>query len=314
MPNTETSRRVPWIAQLLSLLAPGVGHLYCGRSAKAATLYLAWTFVLLCAVVAALSPRSRQVFLLLLVLPTLGLMFVYVYAIVDARRLAKQIGSNYSLRDYNRAMIYGLLILVHNLYPIALLLGVRGLVYVPYSVPVNSASPTILKGDCILARKVFIKQTPDRGDLVLYRNPSPTGGALFLGRVIALAGDQLEINGPRIVVNGKELTRTPVPNANRKNLNDPLVETKFYEQDSKHRYLVSYIGLAPGNKPIELQATVPEGKAFILGDNRDRSRDSRHFGAIDQTEILGYIDYVYWPAETWTRFGVADRGHRNLRE
>jgi hypothetical protein len=44
----------------------------------------------------------------------------------------------------------------------------------------------------------------------------------------------------------------------------------------------------------------------VLGDNRERARDSRHFGSVHMGDLVGYVDYVYWPAESWSRFGVAD--------
>ncbi len=41
-----------------------------------------------------------------------------------------------------------------------------------------------------------------------------------------------------------------------------------------------------------------------LGDNRDRSRDSRHIGSIHVGDMIGYLDYIYFPAETWSRLGL----------
>ena len=49
---------------------------------------------------------------------------------------------------------------------------------------------------------------------------------------------------------------------------------------------------------------VQEYHCFVLGDNRNYSLDSRHFGPIPYATIEGRADYIYWPADTWTRFGA----------
>ena len=56
----------------------------------------------------------------------------------------------------------------------------------------------------------------------------------------------------------------------------------------------------------DFDATIPEHHVFVLGDNRDRAKDSRHFGTIHLADIVGYVEYIYWPSESWSRFGVAN--------
>ena len=129
MASVITSRRVPWVALALSFLSAGVGHLYCGRIAKGLPLYFAWLLVPLGITIAALLPPSPTSFVLLVLLPVVIVFIVYLYAAIDAWRLAYQIGSDYSLRDYNRAGVYWLLIVVQMVYSIGLIAGVRGLVY-----------------------------------------------------------------------------------------------------------------------------------------------------------------------------------------
>src|SRR4029450_4277878 len=108
MVSDITSRRVPWVALALSFLSAGVGHLYCGRIAKGLPLYFAWLLVPLGITIAALLPPSTTSFILLVLLPVVIVFIVYMYAAIDAWRLAYQIGPSYSLRDYNRAGIYWL--------------------------------------------------------------------------------------------------------------------------------------------------------------------------------------------------------------
>jgi signal peptidase I len=310
MASMIKTRRIPWVALALSFLSAGVGHIYCGRIAKGLPLYFAWLIVPLCVTAAALAPPSVASLVLLVALPVLAVVIVYFYAALDALRLAHEIGSEYTLRDYNRAAVYWLLILVQIIYPIALMASVRGLVYEAFVVPADSMSPTILNGDRILARKLLPPHYfPDRGDLIVFRNPQSTGGTTFVKRVVAVAGDHVQIDGTRLLINGKELERDRVPEESVRILGEDVTGEVSYEVNSGQRYLVAYEEASDetGAKR-QFEITVPERHIFVLGDNRDRSNDSRSFGAIPIGDVIGYVDYIYWPAESWTRFGVVDAG------
>jgi signal peptidase I len=308
MTSVVTSRRIPWVALALSFLSAGVGHLYCGRIAKGLPLYFAWLLVPLGITIAALLPASPTSFVLLVLLPVVIVFSVYLYAAIDAWRLANQIGPSYSLRDYNRARVYSLLIVVQLFYAIGLLAGVRGFVYEAFRIPTSSMSPTILPGDRILARKLSSRDHfPKRGDLIVYRNPMPTGGAKFIGRVVAVAGDHVEIRGDRLSINGKELDRDRVPVESLTFRGNQVNGRVAMEENSGRRYLVAYGESKDGGRARgDFEATIPERHVFVLGDNRDRSKDSRDLGSIHLGDIVGYVQYVYWPSESWSRFGVAN--------
>jgi signal peptidase I len=308
MASVITSRRVPWVALALSFLSAGVGHLYCGRIAKGLPLYFAWLLVPLGITIAALLPPSPTSFLLLVLLPVVIVLIVYLYAAMDAWRLADQIGPGYSLRDYNRARVYGLLIVVQMIFSIGLIAGVRGLVYEGFRVPSNSMSPTILPGDRFLARKLLTRDhVPNRGDLIVYRNPTPTGAANFVARVVAVAGDHLKISGEQLFINGKELERDRVPNESLSFLGNQTTGRVAMEENSGRRYLVAYGNSKEGDRAQnDFDGAIPEHHVFVLGDNRDRAKDSRHFGTIHVADIVGYVEYIYWPSESWSRFGVAN--------
>ena len=301
-------RRVPWVALALSFLSAGVGHLYCGRIAKGLPLYFAWLLVPLGITTAALSRPSATGLVLLVLLPVVTVVLVYLYAAIDAWRLAHQIGSDYSLRDYNRAAIYGLLIVVQMVFSIGLIAGVRGFVYEAFLIPASSMSPTILNGDRILARKLLpTHHFPERGDLIVFRNPTLSKADAFAKRVVAVAGDHIEIRGDRLLINGNELERNRVPDESLKFLGKQVSGQVAYEENSGHRYLVAYDDSSDaGPEQRDFEAMVPERHVFVLGDNRDRSKDSRHFGSIHIGDVVGYVDYVYWPSESWSRFGVVN--------
>jgi signal peptidase I len=298
---------VPWVALALSFLSAGVGHLYCGRIAKGLPLYFAWLLVPLGITIAALLPPSPTSFLLLVLLPVIVVFSVYCYAALDAWRLAHQIGPEYSLRDYNRPRVYWLLIVVQLVYAIGLIAGVRGFVYEAFRIPSSSMSPTILPGDRFLVRKLLTRDhVPNRGDMIVYRNPTPTGAANFVARVVAVAGDHLKISGEHVFINGKELERDRVPMESLKFPRQAIGRVAM-EENAGRRYLVAYGDSKDGDRTqADFDATIPEHHVFVLGDNRDRAKDSRHFGTIHLADIVGYVEYIYWPSESWSRFGVAN--------
>lgn len=305
MSEGNKRRRVPWVALALSLLSAGVGHVYCGRMSKGLTLYFAWLLVPCCSIIAALGDPSPLGIALLLI-PSVLVLVVYAYAAVDAWRTASRIGADYSLREYNRTAIYVLLLVVQITCSCGLVASVRGLVYEPFIIPSKSMSPTILAGDRVLARKWLSQEFfPHRGDLIVFRNPTSDGADRFMGRVIAVAGDEIEILGDRVTINGQELDRDRVPDEALADLGDRISGDVATEQNAGRRYLVSHGNGAEGeNAKTEVRATVPKRHVFVMGDNRDRSRDSRHFGSIHANDVVGCVDYLVWPVQSWKRFGV----------
>lgn len=308
MVEGKLSRRVPWLALVLSLLSAGVGHVYCGRMTKGLLLYFAWLLVPFGSVLATVGEPSL-LGLGLLVVPSLVVLIVYVYAAFDALRTASRIGLEYSLREYNRTSVYALLLLVQITCSMALVAGVRGMVYEAFLIPTKSMSPTILAGDRVLARKLLSRNIfPNRGDLIVYRNPTSEGGDRFMARVVAIAGDEIEIDGDQVTINGRELNRDRVPSEALAELGDQVPGSVAYEANAGRRYRVAY-----GDRNNEegasasVRETIPDRHVYVLGDNRDRSRDSRHFGAIHAGDIVGTVDYLVWPAQSWSRFGLLNR-------
>lgn len=303
---SETSRRIPWVAMALSFLSAGVGHIYCGRIYKGLLLYFAWFVIPLAASLGAIAGASLGTLFGLILLPALAVTVLYFYAACDAYSIAKATGPEYQLKDYNRAAIYWLLILVELVYPVGLTVGVREYVLEAFVLPTRSMAPNFLPGDRVLVNKLASrKEFPERGDVIVFRNPAPEGGRVFIKRVIAVAGDRLVIKGETVEVNGKQLERERVPVESLDAIREHLEGDVYYESQSGTRYLV----MSGGGDTIEntIESTdlvVPPHCVFVLGDNRMRSRDSRHFDPIHVGDVIGYVDYIFWPAESWSRFGV----------
>lgn len=304
MPDGNTCRRVPWVAMALSFLSAGIGHIYCGRIFKGLLLYFSWFLIPLCCFVAALIEPSAGVLVGLILLPVSAVMIIYIYAAFDAYGIAKREGPDYHLKDYNRASLYWLLILVELVYPISLTYGAREFVYEAFYLPTRSMNPSVVKGDRILVNKLRArKRFPERGNIVVFRNPEPTGGRIFIQRVVAVAGDRVIIEDESVTINGKQLERDRIPLESLDGIRDQIQGEPFYESNAGARYKVMY-GADHDAEYEPVDVVVPPRSVFVLGDNRDLSKDSRHFGAIHVGDVIGYVDYIFYPAGTWSRFGV----------
>ncbi len=306
MASDQTSVRFPWVALALSFLSSGVGHIYCGRIVKGLFLYSARFLLPLLHVIAAFAQPSNAVFLGLLLVPAAATVIIYLYSPIDAYAIAKRACPDYRLKEYNRASLYWLLVVMQLAYPVALIVGTREYAYEAFFIPTRSMSPTILTGDRILVNKrPFRHGFPERGDVVAFRTPASEVGRNWVKRVIGVAGDRIVIKGREIEVNGKKLERERVPRESITQISKQVEGDVYYESHAGRRYRVLFADESPdGSAMDEIDITVPDRSVFVLGDNRDRSRDSRHIGSIHVGDVIGYVDYIYFPAETWSRLGV----------
>ena len=141
-----------------------------------------------------------------------------------------------------------------------------------------------------------------RGDQVVFRVSSELG-LKWARRVIALAGDTVEVKENEVFVNGRQLPREPAQRASLGAAAQAVKGELFEETNAGRRYRIL---VATDTKPLPdyPEAKVPDGMCFLLGDNRSSSRDSRTIGFVALGDVLGDVQYRYWPAATWTRFGA----------
>jgi signal peptidase I len=253
------------------------------------------------AVAAAFVNPSTAVLVGLLA-ATLAVLGIHVYAVVDAYRAARKTPEQSQPRDYNRAGVYTLFILVGVTYPAGVVHYLRANVFEAFYIPNASEVPNFLPGDHILVNKVTLQRRfPRRGDVVVFHNPGDRR-LTWIKRVIALAGDRVAVRGTEVFVNGKKLERDRVPRAGLSGIGDVMDGEVFYETNAGSRYLIM---LAPTSGAVAdyAEKKVPEGACFVLGDNRNHSTDSRDFGFVPLGEVFGLAEYIYYPAETWSRFG-----------
>jgi signal peptidase I len=140
-------------------------------------------------------------------------------------------------------------------------------------VPTASMERTVLIGDHLLVNRIAYKfGRVQRGDVVSFRAPGKRNG-IYLKRVVAVGSDKVEIRDGVVSVNSRRVT-------------EPYVEhVRGFRELGK------------------IAVVVPPGDMFVLGDNRDRSEDSRYFGTVPQSSVVGKPVMVLWsfaiPTEEW---------------
>lgn len=156
-----------------------------------------------------------------------------------------------------------------------------------YHVPSSSMEPTLEPGDRVLVdmsaygvRLPFTKIRPFRnamprpGDVAIF--DSPSDGVLMIKRVVAVAGDQVELTNGALTINGRRLAG-PVAAANE----------RFGDREI-------HIRLDRGGGPDIARTRVPDGHVLALGDYRGNSIDSRYYGFIPTSELYGRATRVYY--------------------
>lgn len=147
----------------------------------------------------------------------------------------------------------------------ALAMTIRATVAEAFEVPTPSMAPTIQVHDRILAEKITGHVRPPRpGDVVVFKDPYG-GPTPFVKRVIATAGQTVDVRGSAVWVDGKRL-------------DEPFTH-----------------GLPDFPGTVQLPAVVPAGSIWVMGDNRTNSKDSRYFGPIPISSVIGRGVAVYWP-------------------
>jgi signal peptidase I len=311
MPDKIRERK-PLFALALSLFLPGMGQVYNGRPRKGILFFVA-SLVLpfLLSQLSVVGPGQTAIVLFALSLAADP--GISIWAALDAWRQAKRLGKKYKLKIYNKLVVYILPIVVVYLFLFIFsrIVDTQKLVFwaAPYRTETGAMAPTILPGDFILADKRIGYSSKNagliRGELVVLKLPS-NKKLHVMKRVIGLSGDEIELRGMELFVNEKKwpVQEAPPPEG-REGESDGKKISAFYEKSDSGVYRVFYFeGAARDNFRI----SVPEGCCFVLGDNRDVSADSRHWGSIALSDIVARARFVYFSRDPkggvrWARIG-----------
>ncbi len=312
MTETTTSkigkRRFAWLAVGLSILMPGVGHVYCGKLLRGLVYGLLYgvAIPIVLGLLAYVGPASTALFGFLMVAATLG---IVVGAAADSHRLARRTKPDYEPKGYNCPAIYILLGLMIQGSCLGYTLHVRGSLFEAFRVPAASVYPAIVPNDRILVDKTaYRKADPQRGDLVVFKPPDTNWRIHYIKRIVAMAGDTVAIREGLLYVNGEALPREKVaPSAVKTpavEVNGRVLEGDFFKETNSDCKYTIFLTTPDDETVLNCdEVVIPEYHCFVLGDNRNYSLDSRHFGPIPYAALKGRADYVYWPADRWSRFG-----------
>ena len=162
---------------------------------------------------------------------------------------------------------------------VVIFLGIQTFVAQPYKVQQGSMENTLLPDQYVLVDKLTPRfDTYKRGDIVVFTPPevwAQSDGTPYIKRVIGVGGDKIEIHDGKVFVDGVAL-------------NEPYV---FKGADGQPQET---------EDPLQMEKwTVPEGELFLMGDHRKSSADSREFGPVDISAVIGRAWLRYWPINTF---------------
>jgi len=201
------------------------------------------------------------------------------------------------LREWSEAIVVA----------VVLALVIRTFIVQAFKIPSGSMEDTLLIGDHLLVNKFIYGiqlpfgdqrylalRHPQRGDVIVFEFPEDKGKSYFerrdfIKRVIGLPGDKIEVRDKQVYVNGERLE---IPQAVHKE--GPGILGSW--ERCRDTMVFPRPQYCRDNMP---QITVPPSSYFVMGDNRDRSYDSRFWGFVPEANIRGeaFIKYWSWDAE-----------------
>ena len=203
----------------------------------------------------------------------------------------------------------------------ALLIAVliRSLLFQPFYIPSSSMEPTLLVGDRIfvakyvygyskhsfpfspnITNKRFFSRSPERGDLVVFKTPADNRTD-YIKRLIGMPGDTIQFVDGSIFINNKKILRKKIKNIEQIRCGNFLLETNTFIETLPNgiEHIVTY------KKKGSLQNTkifeVPLDHYFLLGDNRDCSKDSRYLdsvGYVNSLNLVGEAKLIFFSNDT----------------
>ena len=189
-----------------------------------------------------------------------------------------------------------------------IVLVLRSFIAEPFRIPSGSMMPTLLVGDFILVnkfaygirlpvvnKKIIDIGAPERGDVVVFRFPKDPSDD-YIKRVVGLPGDRIAYVDKVLYVNGSPAEQSLLGDYEEQRSMQVYAELL---ESVNHEILIS-----PGHGNVEGEWAVPPDRYFVMGDNRDNSNDSRFWGFVPTSHLVGKA-FLVWLNWDW-QAGVFD--------
>jgi len=216
-------------------------------------------------------------------------------------------------------------------YAILIALFVRSVAYEPFNIPSGSMKPTLLVGDYLFVSKFsygyskyslpfslpiipgrVIFSEPERGDVVVFKLPSDNKTD-YIKRIIGLPGDTVQLRNSILYINDVAVKRERVQEFVENIGNDRMRRVAQYKEilpNGVSHNVLEYTETSPFDSTEVF--TIPEGHYFGMGDNRDRSKDSRFLtdvGFIPKVNLVGRAEFLFFSIDgaawqIWKWFGT----------
>ncbi len=285
-----TRKRRPWVAALFSLVLPGLGHLYAGHLAAALTAYAATLAATAFMTATWLWAPQGPVPILLGYLVALG---VYLAVIVHASLLARGQPAGFELRPYNRWYVYVVVYLLVGVMFGSIIKDQLKHRLEAYRIPSAAMEPMLLVGDYL-----FVVKTPAarrnlaHGNVVVFESLNQPGAQL-IKRILGLPGDTLKMSSGILYRNGRVEDEPFIIHVDEDRTEDSQQRSLMRSWQVNHTVDLDTTSYTP-----DLQdwgpLVVPPDSFFTLGDNRDASYDSRYYGFIPISGVIGQPRVIYF--------------------
>ena len=191
-----------------------------------------------------------------------------------------------------------------SFFPVFLVvLILRSFVVEPFRIPSASMMPTLLIGDFILVnkydygirlpvldRKVIANHEPKRGDVIVFRYPEKPS-VPFIKRVVGVPGDVIAYKDKTLFINGIPMPQQDLGAYHAFGSGSYMGTVSLHTEDLDG--VVHDILLDPDRPSFDVETVVPDNEYFVLGDNRDNSKDSRYWGFVPEQNLIGRAFFVW---------------------